>query len=442
MSDISSVFAPDFRPTPYWWNLTPPKRLPQQSLKGSYDVAIVGSGLTGLRTAIELARAGLNVVVLEREDVGFGAARRNAGYLGRTLKKTYSELEKHSGSAYAHEVYAELNAAYQGTLGFIGKEGIDCFATRCGRFIAATSQAHLDWMVKDAEKMKQGVGFDYSVIPAHAVRSEMGTDCYCGGIVIPDLGSLHPGLYHSALLDRALSAGVSIADHTDVLSIERIKPAGFAVNTSVGKLTATNVVIATNGYTPKHLKWYARRLVPFKGYMAATEELPADLLAELIPNRRTIIDSNINIDFFRPAPDSSRLLFGGSAGSHFTDTNDLAKSMHAILVRIFPQLHKTRLSAVWSGQCAGTFDMMPHIGVDNGLWYGLGFNFAGVPMSGHFGMKIAEGILKNAPPASVFARMPFKSIPLYNGNPWFLPLAMRFFAWQDRALAKSSARVM
>ncbi len=40
--------------------------------------------------------------------------------------------------------------------------------------------------------------------------------------------------------------------------------------------------------------------------MAATEPLPPALLAKQLPHRRTVIDSNLDIDFFRPAPDSSR----------------------------------------------------------------------------------------------------------------------------------------
>jgi NADPH-dependent 2,4-dienoyl-CoA reductase/sulfur reductase-like enzyme len=108
MLQKQSLKAHDFRNESYWWNVAPPDALPTVKLRSSYDAAIVGSGITGLRAAIDLARAGLTVVVFDRDDAGFGAARRNAGFIGRTLKKSYRALQRASGAAYARRVYEEL----------------------------------------------------------------------------------------------------------------------------------------------------------------------------------------------------------------------------------------------------------------------------------------------------------------------------------------------
>jgi glycine/D-amino acid oxidase-like deaminating enzyme len=210
------------------------------------------------------------------------------------------------------------------------------------------------------------------------------------------------------------------------------------VTTAAGEVLARDVVVATNGYTPKALPWHARRVIPFVGYMAATEPLPPELLARQLPNRRTVIDSNLDIDFFRPAPDTPRLLFGGATANGLTDPEAIAALLHKRLRAALPDLADVKLSHVWTGQCAGTFDMMPHVGQHDGVWYGMGYNFAGVPMGTHFGLKIAQGILGTANGASAFASDPFPTMPLYRGNPWFLPLAMRYFAYQDAKLARSS----
>jgi glycine/D-amino acid oxidase-like deaminating enzyme len=433
---LSPIVAHDFSDRPYWWDAAPPDMFEAVRGPESHDVAIIGSGLTGLRAALDLARGGARVVVLERDAAGAGASRRNAGFLGRVLKKSYSDLARKFGDDYAHRVYSELHEAYASTMAFIRAEGIECYAQECGRFIAATSAAHLNILVEDAEKLAEVFGYDHRVLTADRVREEMGSDAYCGGVVVPDLGSVHPGLYHKGLLDRAITSGVTVRTQSPVTGI--VRQAGgrrFSVTTPGGAIEADHLVMATNGYTPRGFSWHARRVIPFTGYMAATEPLSEAMLDELIPRNRTIIDSDTNIDFFRRAPDSPRLLFGGDTGSGAVTPADIARRMHEVLVRAFPQAAGVRLSRIWSGQCAGTFDMMPHLGQNDGIWYGLGYNFAGVPMGTYFGARIADQILNPQARDSIFMSRRFPTAPLYDGNPWFVPLVMKVFDWHDRYLA-------
>ncbi len=93
------------------------------------------------------------------------------------------------------------------------------------------------------------------------------------------------------------------------------------------------------------------------------------------------------------------------------------------------------LSHAWTGRCAGTFDLYPHIGEQAGLHYAMGYCFAGVPMGTYLGRKAAAKILGAADGATIFDALPFPSHFLYSGNPWFVPLAMRFYDWKDRRAA-------
>jgi glycine/D-amino acid oxidase-like deaminating enzyme len=328
--------------------------------------------------------------------------------------------------------------AYEGTLAFIEEEGIECHAVRCGRLIGATSVAHYAVLEHELAGMKADLGLPYIMVSRARLREEMATDLYDGGAVIPDLGSLHPGLYHRGLMTKAQAAGVSIFGNCEVTAVKPTEQGGrFRITTTVGETRAHDVVIATNGYTPRRFSWHARRVIPFVGYMAATEPLPPALLEKQLPHRRTVIDSNLDIDFFRPAPDSPRLLFGGATANGLQDPVAIATLLHKRLARALPDLADVRLSHVWTGQCAGTFDMMPHIGCHDGIWYGMGYNYAGVPMGSFFGLKIAQKILGLPAGATAFEQLSFPTLPLYRGNPWFLPLAMRYFAWKDARLARS-----
>lgn len=434
---MNSLLTTDFKPAPYWWEAAPLAESPEGAPAPSYDVVIVGSGYTGLRAALTLARAGRSVAVFDKELPGYGASRRNAGFLGRTLKKPYIELKAAKGPAYASAIYRDLSMAYESTLAFIVEESIDCHAVRCGRLIAATSAAHYVELERELAGMKSDLGLPYSMVPRARLREEMATDLYEGGAVIPDLGSLHPGLYHRGLMTSALKAGVAIFGNCAATTIRQSgQGARFDVTTEAGPTRARDVVIATNGYTPATLPWHARRVIPFVGYMAATELLPPSLLETQLPRRRTVIDSNLDIDFFRPAPDSPRLLFGGATANGLQDPEAIAALLHGRLRRALPDLADVKLSHVWTGQCAGTFDMMPHIGCHDGMWYGMGYNFAGVPMGSFFGLKIAQAILGHPDEACAFGSESFPTLPLYRGNPWFLPLAMRYFAWKDARLAR------
>ena len=435
---MKDLLTTDFRNAPYWWDAAPLTESPGGAPAPSYDAVIIGSGYTGLRAALTLARAGRSVAVFDKERPGYGASRRNAGFLGRTLKKSYVDLKAAKGAAHASAIYRDLSMAYESTLAFIEDEGIECHAVRCGRLIAATSAAHYAGLERELAGMKADLGLPYSMVSRARLREEMATDLYDGGAVIPDLGSLHPGLYHRGLMMRALAAGVAILGNCEVTAVA---PGGqgerFRVTTSAGETRARDVVVATNGYTPMSLGWHARRVIPFVGYMAATEPLPPALLAKQLPRRRTVIDSNLDIDFFRPAPDTPCLLFGGATANGLQDPAAIAALLHGRLARALPDLADVKLSHVWTGQCAGTFDMMPHIGCRDGIWYGLGYNFAGIPMGSFFGLRIAQKILGLPGGATAFESAAFPTLPLYRGNPWFLPLAMRYFAWKDARLARS-----
>lgn len=433
---IDDVALPSVKFEPYWWDAARPLAQPTQAgaiqaLPSRVDVAIVGSGFTGMRAALELARAGRSVLVLDRDAAGSGAARRNAGYLGRVLKHSLVQLMQKHGDAQGLALYRELGDAFTGVIDLIAQEGIDCHLTRHGRFIAATSPQHYDALAADLEPMRRELGYPYEMVSKPEQRREFGSDRYHGGAVIPDLAAIHSGLYHQGLTARALAAGAMIQDGTAVIALSPEKD-GVSVATDRGKVIARDAIVATNGYTPRGLAWFAKRVIPFQAYMAATEELSAAQLRDAIPNLRTMIDSNTNIDFFRPAPDSSRLLFGGGTGVPRGDHAAIARFLHRLLGRVFPQLATVKLSHVWTGFCAGTFDMMPHIGGRDRVWYGLGYNFAGIPMGTHFGAKLALMIQGKAEGRSAFAETPFPTLPLYGGNPWFVPMAMRYFDWKDR----------
>src|SRR5689334_18842940 len=137
LNGTGTIFASTFKTDPYWWDAAPRPALPELALPARIDVAIVGSGYTGVSAALTLARGGRSVLVLEKDAAGFGASTRNAGFIGRTFKHSFPSLMEKKGLDYAVSVYRELQAAFDYIIALIENEKIDCGFRRCGRLIVA-----------------------------------------------------------------------------------------------------------------------------------------------------------------------------------------------------------------------------------------------------------------------------------------------------------------
>jgi glycine/D-amino acid oxidase-like deaminating enzyme len=415
---------------PYWWMAARPAEKPAEPLPPRCDVAIVGSGITGLNAAIPLARGGRSVLVLEAGALGQGASSRNAGYVGRTLKHRFSKLIETMGLERAVRIYGELQGAFEAVVATIREERIDCgFAVR-GRFIPAPSPAHYESLAREFEAQAQHLGIEFAMVPKSQQDRELGSDRYHGGAVVPDLAGLHPALFHAGLLRSAIAAGVVFAPHTPVESIGRSGPE-VLLATARGQVRARDVVIATNGYTGMATPWLARRVVPFDAYMVATEPLRPEVMDRVLPTRRTCIDWNNDALYIRPSPDGTRVLFGGLTGTRPGDLRRKAARLERSLKRTFPDLRHAALAHVWTGRCAATLDMFPHLKREGSITYVGGYCFAGVPMGTWLGRKAALGILGSPDAATVFAELSFPSLPLPRGG-WLAPAAMAYYRWQDR----------
>ena len=145
-----------------------------------------------------------------------------------------------------------------------------------------------------------------------------------------------------------------------------------------------------------------------------------------MPTQRMYGDSRRIMAYYRPSPDGSRILFGGRATSS-DNALQSAVLLRRSLLDVFPQLDNTKITHSWSGLIAYAFDHVPHLGQHDDLFYAMGYCGSGVARASFFGTKLGHKMLGNEEEgACAFDTLPFKTRPLYTGNPWFLPAIMRW----------------
>ena len=96
------------------------------------DVAVVGGGITGLSTALHAARSGASVVLLEAEDLGFGASGRNGGQVNPGLKLDPDTVERDFGTDLGGRMNILAGAAPALVFELVKRHGIECDARQNG----------------------------------------------------------------------------------------------------------------------------------------------------------------------------------------------------------------------------------------------------------------------------------------------------------------------
>lgn len=421
----------DFTPAPFWQNQnhTDPSDFGQ--LPSTVDVLVIGSGYTGLHCALQTARADRETLVIDAETPGWGCSTRNGGQISGEIKPGFTELKRKYGSEQAKTLILEARTALQWLGEFVDHHEIDCDYRRCGRFIAAHSPRQFRALERRVRDQTEGLAQTMQVVPASEQSTEIESSYYHGGIVIDAHCSLDPFRYHRGLLNLAKASGVKVIGNCRAERIERTG-SGFRVRTSLGVIETRDLVIATNGYIGEESPWQRRRIIPIGSYMLATEAMTSELADRLVPKDRVFSDTRKVVVYFRKSPDGRRLLFGGRVSVFESDPVKSLPALRQEMLRIFPQLEDVKISHSWMGFVGYTFDNLPHLGCEDGIYYALGYCGSGICLASYLGNRLGLQLVGNPEGDSAFNQPRFQTRPLYYGKPWFLAAAVRYYKLLDR----------
>jgi len=419
-------------------------------LPEAVDVAVIGAGFTGLSAARTLAKRGAQVAVLESETIGWGASSSNGGMVLTGMKLGVNQLISRYGRELTQRMYAASLATIDCVEQIVREEAIDCDFSRCGHLEVACKQKHFDDYARQAEVIAREFHHTLRVVEKQDLNSEIGSSIYFGGMVDEVSASLNPARYVAGLARAAMKSGAEIFEHARVQSVQRNSrqgESGWQLSTSRGPLWAHEVFVATSGYTGRATPALQKKLIPIGSFIITTEVLPEKLAQDLSPRNRMIYDSKNYLYYYRLTPDR-RMLFGGRA-AFFPENDQTVRRSAAILRRgmidVYPQLSDAKIDYVWGGTLDFAFDIMPHAGRLDGMYYAVGYAGHGVAMATYQGQKVAELMAAEQMPDELQARRaedkpenPFVGIPfpgaplgLYNGRPWFLPVAGAWYKFLD-----------
>jgi gamma-glutamylputrescine oxidase len=312
------------------------------------EVVVVGGGLLGASTALHLAEAGVDVILVEKDNIGSGASGRNGGQLTPGIARWSAEnmLEKFSfdeakrlwrlASIESMELVDELSERYS----------FEC-DRKYGHLTAAVHPGHMGSLVADADARRQLGDTAVKVIGRYELQEEyVHSEIYHGANIDNIGGQVQPLALLRGLAYSFASLGGRIYDGTKVNSIKQ-DASDAIIETERGVIRASKaVVLGVHGSTDEFISG-ASTTVPFFTYVAVTPPLPMDI-KELIPSGFPIYDTQLQIDYYR-AVRGNRLLFGGQGTGNSWAPRDVNNYLLDRIRTVFPYLEKPELEYSWGG---------------------------------------------------------------------------------------------
>ena len=382
-------------PPSLWAAVTPPgPELPVIESDLTADVVVIGAGFTGLSTALHLARAGVDVAVVEAAEPGWGASGRNNGQVIPTLTRPEPEdIVRRHGEAGERLVHLVRDCASI-LFDTARREEIDAEAEQNGW----VQPVHSPGRMKIAERRVaqwSKVGAPVGLKSREEMRAITGSDIWFGGWENRSGGHINPLALARGLARAVLRHGGRIYARSPVRSIARRGAYWFA-QCDPGRVRARALVLATNAYTGEFSRDLApdiaRQVVPVFSWQLATAPISDNVRRSIIPGRQAVSDTHRELYFARYDA-RNRLVTGGAILIPFRRRERMQPYIAARLERLFPQIGPISFDYVWNGYVGITRDFFPRmhrIGPDAYAWAGC--NGRAVGLSVALGQELGKAV--------------------------------------------------
>ena len=370
-----------------WYEATATRGEAQKTLSGpvNVDVCVVGGGLAGLTTALELTRRNKRVVLLEAKKIAWAASGRNGGFVSNGFAEGIENVQKRVGLDAARALYA---LSVQGTE-YVRKEIADGDPSlKMGdAWIVALRHGDNGDLRSYRDMMARDYGEDLEFLRPNETRAKLNSNRYFESIYNPRALHFHPLRYALMLAGKAEAGGAQIFENTPALNVQK-KGAAWLVKTVGGEVLAEHVVYCVSSLDRKIHPASGKAVLPVATYVAVTEPLKQDA----IRTTAAIADTRRAGDYYRLI-DEGRILWGGRITTQISEPSRLAERMKRDMLSTYPQLGIPRIDYSWAGLMGYALHKMPLVGRDTqGQWFATAFGGHGMNTTAMAGQLIARAI--------------------------------------------------
>lgn len=270
------------------------------------DLCVVGLGANGLTAVLTAAQQGLKVIGIDADRIAAGAGGRNGGLLLAGIADFHHNARELVGrekaAKFYHQTLQEMDLIEKTTPAAVTRNGALRLAH--DEVELRDCRAHYDALVED--------GF-----PVKWYNGDQGE-----GLLITSDGVFHPMKRVVELTNLAQAAGAQIFTHTPALSIT-----SGEVQTPQGKITAKNILVASDGGLPKIFPELKNQVRPVRLQMIGTA-----------PVKEIDFEYAVYVrdgwDYWQQLPDGRIAIGGGrdlSLETEFTDVNEPTEFMRNYL---------------------------------------------------------------------------------------------------------------
>ncbi len=290
------------------------------------DVAVIGGGLAGLSAALQMARAGKKVAVLEAESIGFGASGRNGGFVSPGFATGGDAIAARAGSNVARTLHEMSIEGVEFVRQNIASLNIEEAQLSPG-IMSVRRHDDGDSLKHYADELYRDYGYKLDFHTTAETRNILNSRRYFQSVTDPNAFHIHPLNYLRALGREIERLGGRIFEHSRVVQLLDHGD-GKLVKTAQGQVKAGAVLITTGGYTDGLVGQIKRAYLPIATYVMVSEEAP-ELIASAIRTTSAIGDNRRAGDYYRVIDGGRRLLWGGRITTRAADTPGVVRELRS-----------------------------------------------------------------------------------------------------------------